>query len=99
MASQAAVRVEIVRFTDDYPPGLVEYRLRDADGREWLREIKHIYVTEQELWWDSVFPLPGLLECEVLELLGGRARIVTEDGIECIVLESSLVWPTSAGPT
>lgn len=89
--SQARVRVEITRYTDDYPPGIVEYRLVDADGREWRYEIKQVYVTDQELTPDSPFPQPGLLDCIVVERSGDRVRVETlDDGREFTVLASSI---------
>src|SRR5688572_25386056 len=97
--SQARVRVEIIRYTEDYPPGIVEYRLVDADGREWRREIKQVYVTSEELSSASQYPQPGQLDCEVVGRQEGAVRIVTDDGIECTVPESSMISPSAGAAT
>jgi hypothetical protein len=91
--NRAQVRVDIVRYTEDYPPGIVEYRLRDADGRELLRETKQVNVTSEDLSWDSKYPRPGQLDCDVVEQYDGKVRIVTDDDDECVVPEASMIWP------
>jgi len=60
------VRVEIVRFVDGYQPGVVEARLRDARGREWVFIDKLPIFTAEPLDSHSEYPQPGAIACEVV---------------------------------
>ncbi len=80
-----SVRVEITKWSDDYQPGIVECKLIDATGREWLFVEKSPLVTDDDsLGASSVYPTNGLIACRVLayiEDLSRRrtVRITTED--------------------
>lgn len=93
--TNASLRVSIVRFTDDYQPGIVEISIKETDGRETLFEIKQVYVTEKCLDWNSEYPQPGLLDCTVIEVLGDCARIEAEER-QFTVPASAIVWPASS---
>ncbi len=60
------LRVRIVRFVDEYQPGIVECQFRDADGQTHSIFGKLPYFTSADLWSDSRYPQPGELECRLL---------------------------------
>ncbi len=62
------VGVQIVRWVGDDPqPGVVEARLRDAFGVEWVFVDKAPIFTEQSLDASSNYPRRGVLACEVIK--------------------------------
>jgi hypothetical protein len=77
------LRVQIVRFVDEKPqPGIVESHFRDAQGEVHSIIDKVSMFTTADLWTDSDYPQPGLMECRVLERIsdhdGNVARISIE---------------------
>jgi hypothetical protein len=61
------VGVQIVRWVDGDPqPGVVEARLRDASGREWVFVDKWPIFAEEDLDAGSNYPRPGVIRCEVV---------------------------------
>jgi hypothetical protein len=61
------VSVQIVRWVDDNPqPGVVEARLRDVSGREWVFVDKWPIFAEEDLEAESNYPRPGVMRCEVV---------------------------------
>jgi len=61
------VHGEITRWVDDEPqPGIVETRLTDRFGRDWLFISKFYDVAENDLSPGSSYPRPGHLRCIVL---------------------------------
>jgi len=61
------VDVQIVRWVDDDPqPGVVEARLRDASGREWVFIDKAPVFTAEPIDAHSRYPRPGVIACEVI---------------------------------
>jgi hypothetical protein len=71
----ASVSIEIVRSTDNYPPGIVECRLTDASGRVWLFQEKAPVVSADDLGPDDEYPRPGSVDCVVLHRDGAVVRI------------------------
>jgi len=62
------VGVQIVRWVDDDPqPGVVEAKLLDAFGGEWLFVDKAPIFTEESLDAGSTYPRPGTIACEVIK--------------------------------
>jgi hypothetical protein len=60
--------VQIVRFVDDYQPGIVECEFNDADGRRHtLRDKAPIFTTEL-LDVHSKYPQPGTARCTALRV-------------------------------
>ena len=80
-----SVRVEITRWVDDYQPGIVECKLIDAGGREWLFiEKLPLVTTDDSLSASSLYPVKGLIACKVLAYIEDLSRqrtvrISTED--------------------
>jgi len=60
------VAVTILRFVDDYQPGIVECELVDAHGQSHTFIGKAPYFSSLNLWWDSEYPLQGNAECKVI---------------------------------
>jgi hypothetical protein len=87
------LRVLIVRFVDEYQPGIVECQFRDADGKMHSIVGKVPYFTGEDLWSDSEYPQPGTVECQVLaspvhqavkitlaeETTDGRSEVVVQE--------------------
>jgi hypothetical protein len=98
------VPVQIVRFVDDYFPGIVECVLVDAAGTEHRIFEKGPVVSSENLLPTSAYPVAGSIACEVLEEwvdANGRAvaRVTTDrpwtigttEGVSEFVLPSSMV--------
>ena len=60
------LRVNIVRFVDDYQPGIVACEFADADGLIHTIIDKAPIFTANSLDRDSPYPQPGEAQCEVL---------------------------------
>jgi hypothetical protein len=60
------VRVQIIRYVDDYQPGWVECAFQDAWGREWMFIDKLPIFTEAYLDEQSNYPQPGFIACEII---------------------------------
>jgi hypothetical protein len=92
----ANLRVQIVRFVDDYFPGIVECQFQDADGQLHSIVGKIPYFTVAQLWSDSEYPQPGEAECQLLgPSMNGAVRIslaeeTTDGKSEFVVRESDL---------
>jgi hypothetical protein len=71
------VSVQIVRYIHAEPPGWVECRLIDVQGRVWSFVEKAPVVSEALLDASTVYPQPGAIACQVLDRTGGVARIDT----------------------
>ena len=57
--------VQIVKFVDEYQPGIVECHLIDANGLTHVFVEKVPIVTHEDLWSDSSYPRQGLIDCEI----------------------------------
>ena len=67
--------VQIVRFIEDYQPGIVEFEFTDAAGQPHRVIDKAPIFTTATLSGDSVYPQPGTVRCSLLRVLqdkGGR---------------------------
>ena len=61
------MQAKITRWVDDDPqPGIVEFKIVDRFGREWLFVDKVVSVTEANLSSDSVYPQRGLIACTII---------------------------------
>lgn len=89
--------MRIVRFADEYQPGIVECQFRDVGGQLHSIIGKLPYFTSADLWSDSEYPQPGEVECRVLAPpVTGKVRVTlaeeTTDGkSEVVVPEADLV--------
>jgi hypothetical protein len=63
----AELALEIVRWVDDYQPGIVACGFVDAQGRHhnFIGKVP-IFSTEDHLDASSTYPRPGALRCTVL---------------------------------
>lgn len=61
-----AIKVQIVKFIDDHQPGFVECRFFDAMSNEHIVEEKVPVVTSVNLNEYSLYPLGGVIACEIL---------------------------------
>lgn len=62
----AELILDIVRFVDDYQPGIVACELVDAEGRRHTFIGKLPYFSHAELDANSTYPQPGTVRCTVL---------------------------------
>jgi hypothetical protein len=60
------LRAQIIRWVDDYQPGIVECRFTDALGQEWSVIEKLPILTDANLWSDSEFPQPAFIACQII---------------------------------
>lgn len=89
-----SVRIDIVRYTDDWPPGFVECHLTDRSGRVWSFVEKVPIVNTEYLDAESGYPRPGLISCIVLGREGDIVRVGIDpvgDPFECEVPASVVV--------
>jgi hypothetical protein len=63
----AAVKVTVVGWHENHPPGIVECSLVDRRGRDWRIALKYYDATKEELSPDSEYPLLGSVLCQILE--------------------------------
>jgi hypothetical protein len=80
------VDVVITRFVEEYQPNIVEWRLADIYGREWVFVGKEIYVTAEYLDTNSHYPLPGSLRCVVV------AELTDEAGEQFYRIDTASTW-------
>ena len=92
--------LQIVRFVDEYQPGIVACEFHDALGLVHTLVDKAPYFSEEDFWRDSQYPQPGDVPCEVLKRwqdASGRrlARITSLESTtgqkEFTVFESQLI--------
>ena len=62
-AEHVDVAVKIVRFVDDYQPGIVACELVDADGRNHTIVDKAPIFTDESLDASSEYPRSGVVRC------------------------------------
>jgi hypothetical protein len=58
--------VQIVRFVDNYQPGIVECEFTDADGQPHRLIDKAPIFTTATLTANSTYPQPGTVRCNLL---------------------------------
>jgi len=63
----AAVKVTIVGWHENHPPGIVECSLVDRCGKDWRLALKYYDATKEELGPYSEYPLLGSVPCKVLD--------------------------------
>ena len=99
------VRVQIVRYVEDYFPGIVECELLDAAGRLHTFVEKCPVVSDKWPGPEDKYPMNGIIRCEILERWHGPdgrdlVRVTTEqpdyvetkDGMmEFVVLSSQVI--------
>jgi hypothetical protein len=82
--------VQIVRFVDDYQPGIVELEFTDAAGANHRLIDKAPIFTSATLSADSIYPQPGAVRCSLLRVrqdMGGR-RLFTISTAEPFSIET-----------
>ncbi len=96
------ILVEIVDFVDSSQPGWVAGTFRDAEGQLHRIIDKIPLFTDANLWSDSVYPQPGIIECSVVERIptpsGNLVRIniepyhyeLTDEKAEFVINEADL---------
>jgi hypothetical protein len=62
----AELAVSIVRFVDEYQPGIGACELVDAEGRKHTFIDKVPILTDEQLDAHSEYPRPGTIRCTVL---------------------------------
>ena len=104
-AALVQLRVQIVRYIEDYFPSIVECELADAVGRVHTFIEKGPVVSDEWPGPEDNYPMSGIIRCEILEQWhdsDGRdlVRITTEqpdyvetkDGVtEFVVLSSQVI--------
>ena len=73
--------VAIVRWVENYQPGIVEISLLDRFGHDWRLTEKVPMVTNADLDEGSSYPQPGYVACRILTKgidAGGRAVAIVE---------------------
>jgi hypothetical protein len=61
-----SLRVEIVRFVDEYQPGVVACEFTDATGNRHTIVDKVPMFSSEQLWSDSKYPTTGDVRCTIL---------------------------------
>jgi hypothetical protein len=76
-----AVKVTIVGWYENYPPGIVECSLRDRFAKDWRVTVKQYDATGVDLNASSSYPLPGLIDCLIV------SRGIDEFGKDTVIIE------------
>ncbi len=76
-----AIKITIVGWRENYPPGIIECSLSDRFGKDWRLAVKQYDATTTDLWPESEYPLPGALSCIIL------ARDKDQNGRETVEIE------------
>jgi hypothetical protein len=88
MASEIyELAIEIVRFVDDYQPGIVECKFVDATGENHIVIEKVPIVSTLDLRVESQYPQRGSIKCVVLNRWHDNGRAFAQIGIaqpDCI---------------
>lgn len=71
--------VQIVRFVDDYQPGIVEVEFTDASGQLHRLIDKTPIFTTETLSADSRYPQPGTVRCRLLRVCQDILTISTAE--------------------
>jgi hypothetical protein len=88
MLTMDALKCELVRWVSDDPqPGLVEVRLLDANGSEWMFVDKVPIFTVAPVSSATQLPISGEIRCDVVgsrQAPGGQELVDVElrDGVE-----------------
>jgi hypothetical protein len=62
-----AIRVEITRFVDEHQPGFVECCFEDVRGMRHFFIEKVPVLTSAYLDANSIYPVDGVIDCELVE--------------------------------
>ena len=85
------IKVQITKYIDDDPqPGIVECRLFDVYGKEWVFQDKSAIFSSDILNADSNYPLPGVIACEITKSWQGA------DGREIVSIDTASPWGVEA---
>ena len=91
---EIAVEIQITRYAREGNPGVVECRLTDAWGKEWLFEKKLPYVENDidgpYLNENSDYPQPGSIQCKVVK------RWRDDQGREIASIDTAIPWHVPA---
>ena len=78
------IKVQITKYIDDDPqPGIVECRLFDVYGKEWVFQDKSAIFSSDILNADSNYPQPGVIACEITKSWQGA------DGREIVSIDTA----------
>jgi len=81
------ISVTIVRYISDEPqPGIVECKLEDVHGRQWLFVEKTAIVSAQPLDADTSYPQKGVIAAEIV------GRSVDATGRETVRVDTDRPW-------
>jgi len=81
------IRVTIVRYISDEPqPGIVECKLEDAHGRQWLFVEKTAIVSAKHLDANTSYPQRGVIAAEIV------GRNVDATGRETVRVDTERPW-------
>jgi hypothetical protein len=84
------VKVEILHYLEDCQPGIVEFKLTDAFGRNWYFVDKVSYLSDFTPEHNSVYPQQGSLPCKI------RHRFVDGIGRNLVQIVVSEVFHLAA---
>jgi hypothetical protein len=86
-----AVDISIVRWVDDYQPGIVECQLTDRFGKVWcFIEKLPVVSMDNTLSATSSYPQAGVIACAVTKLGPDAA------GREVVAIDTSAPWGVQA---
>jgi hypothetical protein len=85
------IKVQIAKYIGDDPqPGIVECRLFDVYGKEWIFQDKTAIFSSDILNANSNYPQPGVIACEITKRWQGA------DGREIISIDTAIPWAVEA---
>ena len=85
------IKVQITKYIDDDPqPGIVECKLFDVYGKEWVFQDKSAIFSSDILTADSNYPQPGVIASEITKSWQGA------DGREIVSMDTASPWAVEA---
>lgn len=85
------IKVQITKHINDDPQsGIVECRLFDVYGKEWVFQDKSAIFSSEILNADSSYPQPGVIACEITKRWQGA------DGREIVSIDTASPWGVEA---
>jgi hypothetical protein len=86
-----AISVQITKYISDDPqPGIVECKLFDIYGKEWVFHDKNGIFSMDYFDAHSSYPQPGVIACEVIR------RWQDADGREIVSVDTENSWGVEA---
>ena len=80
------VNVSVTGFVEECQPNIVEARLTDVSGHEWVFVDKCVIFTAIDLDENSRYPMPGSITCKLVK------QEYDQQGQEVVTVDTEMPW-------